>query len=315
MTLVGDILYTGGRGWCQAGGSPVYDVSDPLNPSKLYEIDTYPNHLGVAVRDGIYYAATEQGLAIYDVSGSSPVFRSSLFVSGDGYDIDLVGNIAYYISNITQGPMSSLSGILTAIDVSDPKYPFEIGHINFNDYPIGAHPPYPTNVIVNGNYAYVGKEGFLAVSISDPAQMTIVGRNDIKKRGGFSLNRQDDMQISGDRRVFKAHQQFGIFVFFVDNYTPLKPFLETIIDSRTIALGGNIAFSVSGNTMFVTTAADKKFKVLDITDVNNPIIKGQASLAGAENSTVEVEVDYIRKLAFVSTKGFISVFDVRAFLP
>ncbi|MBF0384867.1 MAG: hypothetical protein HQL27_03255 [Candidatus Omnitrophica bacterium] len=315
MKLEGNTLFTGGAGGCQSGGSTVYDVSDPSNLVKLYEIDAYPKHLGIEVRDGVYYAATEQGLFSYKLSGSSAVFMDNLFVEGEGYDIELVGNIAYYISNKTQGHMFNLSGILTSVDITDPTYMREIGNIVFNDYPIGAHPPYPTNVLVNGNYVYVGKEGFLSVDVRNPGEMSISGRNDIKKRGGPSLHRQDDMQISGDRRVFKAHRQYGIFVFFVDNTIPTKPTLETIIDSRTLALGGNIAFRVEGNKMFVVTAADRQFKVLDVSDVNNPVILAIATVDGQTNSTVEIEIDNIRKLAFVSTKGYISVFDISRFLP
>jgi len=107
----------------------------------------------------------------------------------------------------------------------------------------------------------------------------------------------------------------GEVFYFADDGNPSKPFLENIIGSKTIAIGGNIAFEVVEDTMFVVTAADKKFKVLDISDVNNPVVVSSANVSGQENSTVEIELDTERKLAFVSTKGYISVYNIRRFLP
>lgn len=290
MQLVGSTLYTGSV-YCD----PVFDVSDPRHPAKLYEIDHNlggggsGGHWGIKIVGKRYYGVGTHlaawGLPTFNLLGGR--VQPGQFNS----DLDVVENKAYVaIRGSQQG------GGFAIFDVTDPT---NIIYLN------GAGGNY-TTILVESPYAYLGGDQFAIYNISSlppafvgslPVGPVASGREDIEKVGN---------------RIFLANDMLGILAINVQ--TPSAPSLVKTIGSPTLTLGGIIAFEVVGNKLFVATAADKKFKVIDIKDIRNPKVLAVADI-GSTTDGLEVEVDPIRRIALVGAYGVINVFDVSNYLP
>ena len=193
-------------------GHFIFDISTPNEPvlvSSLECCDGYSPYI-VSYEEKIYYA-NEAGLVIIDVSDPSNPFLAGYVALTEGMPgqfqtnaVDVGGNLAYVtlggwglkIVDISDPDHLSVVGVfqdthnftdlvvvgerayvccrqLWVLDVSDPTDPTQLGIC----YDI---PSAPFGITVSGETAYlsVGKNGLVAIDVSDPSDMTIVGEYD-----------------------------------------------------------------------------------------------------------------------------------------
>jgi hypothetical protein len=148
-------------------GLVIIDVSDPSKPFLAGYIALTEGMSGqfetnaVAVSGNLAYVTLGGwGLKIVDVSDPDHLFVVGVFQDTHNFtDLVVVGDRAYVCSRH-----------LWVLDVSDPSHPTQLGIC----YDI---PSAPSGIIVSGEIAYlsVAKNGLVAVDVSDPSDMTIVG--------------------------------------------------------------------------------------------------------------------------------------------
>ena len=307
MQLVGNNLYTGGL-----GASPYFDTSNPSSPIK-YQIQTSNVDLSYAIKvaNNMFYAVGPYILGVWTLPGLTP-YQASLGGPRVNSDVEVVGNKAYIVWQNNSGQAAGRSGVLEIWDVSNPSNMVQLGFKAWSDYPNGQPTYSPNSIIVSGSYAYIGTEGLRIFNVSNPSNIIEEGRfNDVWV--GTLVHDKDDMVKVGDR-IYKAHRALGILVINV--YFPKHPVLEGIIGSSTIPLGDIIAFKVVGNRMFVATRSDRKVRVLDIADVRNPRVLASRTIDSlSSGTTLEIEVDATRRLAFVAGENILDIYDVSDFLP
>ena len=124
---VGGLASTGmavaldGKRLFAGAGSTLYsfDVSDPLNPAKLGELDGFDNLRQIRVRgDFVYVVSRETGLRIVDVSDPAHMRIRSRYDSVEfATGIEVVGSVAFLSERIYG---------VEAVDVSDPDNPVHI---------------------------------------------------------------------------------------------------------------------------------------------------------------------------------------------
>ena len=103
-----------------------YDISDPLAPVLLeeWQDDTYPGYLWGWVEHEDYVVAVQQGWGIrtLDATADPTNFLGDYKIAGQTTEVELAGDVAF-ISGY-------LGGGITAVDVSDPDEPTEMGYIH-----------------------------------------------------------------------------------------------------------------------------------------------------------------------------------------
>ena len=219
-------------------GHFIFDISTPDEPVFVSSVefgDGYSPY--IVFYEGKIYYANEAGLNIFDVSDpSNPYLTGYIFLSegGPGHHetnaVDVSGNLAYVtlggwglkIVDVSDPDHLSVVGVfedteeyrdlvvvgdrayvccrqLKVLDVSDPAHPTELG-ICYD------MPSAPNGITVSGEIAYlsVGKNGFVAVDVSDPSDMTIVGEYDTPGSGHNTTLR--------DSLVFCADGEAGLLI-------------------------------------------------------------------------------------------------------
>jgi hypothetical protein len=147
-------------------GLRVIEVSHPELPVELGCYDTGVNQSanGVEISGGLaFVSASYGGLFVLDVSNPvSPQLEGHCLASAR--DIDLSGDMAYVIRLNPMGPETYLS----AIDVSDPTNPLEVG---------SCFTWYARDVAVTGGIALVAEEhyGLSAYDVTNPADFHVLG--------------------------------------------------------------------------------------------------------------------------------------------
>lgn len=308
MQLRGTTLYTGNVYY-----DPIFDVSDPRHPFKLYEVKHIlqaSGHYGIEATGKRYYSG-----GIYTDVWGYPTFQPlGEFTAGIVKDLDVVDNKAYIVT-----------GGFGVWDVADPTHPVLLQTAAGNSN---------TGVVVDGSYVYLGSDGYVppGQSFRRPLGLRIFNASDLStpigqhfEETGSSLQpspRYEDDFVKAGNRIFQAHRGFGIRVLNVTN--PAAPVREGLITSPTIPLGGIIAFEVVGNRMFVATRLDKTLRVLDLTNLAAPTLLATADLSSIFNpvydppnsvNSVEVEIDPVRRLVFVGGEVAMNTYDVSAYLP
>ncbi len=318
MQLVGNSLYL-----ANYLGDPVFDISNPYAPFKKYEIVheyvwDYAHH-AIKVANNKYYAASDK-LNVWDISGPAPIFLGGSGTGGSSADwnaVDVSGNYAYTTYDLG-GPMSGQQERVESWDVSNPQairqlssYILAQGY--FDDGPQRSN---PHSLIAEGSTLYMGMEGFRVFDVSNPSSITPQGRVDAR---GYNSS-ADDMKKEG-ALIYKAHKPLGVLVINVGGYVSGNqyPVLEGIIGPPTIPVDGHIALDVVGHKAFVATVKDKQIRVLDVTDVRNPVVLASRDISdvfsGTEENELEIKVDATRKLLVVAGNAYFNIYDVSAYLP
>ncbi len=247
-------------------GLQIINITDPANPtlsgtfdtdSWSYDVFVFGNHA--------YLAAGTSGLIVLDITDvTNPTLGDSYNTAGSSRDVFVEGHYAYVADN-NRG--------LLVFAQSEPIYPRYAASI--------ATPGIPAaddgGIFTSGNLAYiVGWGKMQVVNISNPENPQILGNCTTP---GDSYN------------VFVA----GDFAFIADGSTsgglqianvtdPQNPHIVSYLNSSISAYDVFIA----GNHAFIGSSAG--LKVIDITDVMNPLEIGSYFTPGAISS-IDVEGD------------------------
>lgn len=218
-------------------------------------------------------------------AGSEEVFLGLL---GEAYDVHVVGDYAYIAGAAFIGP--GFYGGIEVVDVSDPANPDEVGNyvhpeirVTSDVYASGddaflagesdgmriidlSDPAHPTessafrvleassDVLVAGNYAYVGDEGIKVVDVSDPADPFVVGYYEAPP----PLMGADRLALAGDY-AYTADTAGGFRV--IDVSDPADPTLKGSCDCG----GSNL--DVADTYAYLAWGS---LKVVDTSNPNNP---------------------------------------------
>ena len=228
----------------------VLDISDPANPSVVGTYNTPTGGMGVDLQGNYAFVAnSEYNLEILDVSDPQNItevgtYSTSSIING----IDVEGNYAY----LTCG-----SNGLYIIDISNPSNPTLVGIANESTDVF-----YKVKVV--GSYAYVtdGLAGLRIIDVSDPANPVLIGTYNTPyvARG---------VDISGSY-AYVADEQSGLQI--IDISDPANPVLAASYETNwayDVSIYGSYAYVGDGRT-----AGEFKLLVFDISDSQNPNLKG-----------------------------------------
>lgn len=157
LRVRGNILYMA------QGKFLALDISDPFNPSLIWDTRIYPGlatNLRIA-RDYAYVSFREGGIAIFHLTENDAELESVYPISGFSTDLALFDNCCA----IGKGEAG-----FSILDVSDPEYPREMGRVEQDTIDV---------VATNGNYLFVGGpdnklEIYDVSNPSDPVIVTVI---------------------------------------------------------------------------------------------------------------------------------------------
>ncbi len=229
---------------------------------------------GAVETDGVHtFVGTESALLVFDADQELVAWVET---EGEVQDLVLAGAYAYVTSHAY-----FMSGGLHAIDVSDPRSPFEVGFYDTGGYSAG--------VAVSGDHAYVvGANGFRVADLSDVAAPVPVGYT---KSGAIALN-----VVATPDYAYVAHAEEGLKV--IDVRDPVNPVVVGSLDTGGVARD----VAVSGEIVDVVDSATGLHSI-DVTDATNPI---EIGLYRGGWTAVVLSAEY----AYVLRLGQLSIVDV-----
>lgn len=233
-------------------GFAVVDISDPLNPTLLSEVDTLGEGEDLGVQgDFVYFARRDDDLMqIYDVSDpANPVARGSLPINEPDC-MCLDGTLLFAIERDNER--------IHICDVSDPDAPIEITSIGtLAD---------PNQVVKVSDYLYVADEHYLVViDVSDPAAPFI--RADIE-----AIDGDIDGLAVRDGYAYCADGNAGLVVVDVSNLNDLQ--IVANVPSRNEC----DRIWLEGNRLYMS-AREAGVHVIDITTPTAPVHIGYCAVA------------------------------------
>jgi hypothetical protein len=293
----------------------IFDISNPQSPALLAEIDPPGNVYGVEVDGNRLYMANDLGgVAIADVSvPSAPVVLGSFDTAGNARDVAVAGDMLY---------VAIYNSGLAVIDISDPSLPVLAASL-------------PTNsaraVAVHGDHLYVAdhSSGVLVIDISNPTSPTQVGVLP-SNNATIGVCTHGDYLLAAD---------YGAGLMIADISDPTAPVLLERLSSMTVynvVADGNLLFfadyyqglkiyEIAGDSMpvpastlstgsqctgvaiagdFAYLGINGSFTIVDITDFENPQLRG--SLVGMNARDVAVTGN----LAYVAATDSLYVVDI-----
>jgi hypothetical protein len=250
----------------------LFDTSNP----QLSEIGW---HGGVfhdsQVVGGLLYAATDNGLQIFDVSNPATPVRLGTYGVDRATEVQVVGSLAYVLCK----------GDLQIVDVSDPRAPERVG--GYASFPAGA-----TGIDVVGGLAYVAmnNQGVAILDVADPAAPSVLGQY-------VTAGNAYDVQVVGTR-AYVAAMASGLLILDVsDSHAPtLLGELETG--------GAASALQVVGDRAYIAQCdmrGSSDFVIVDIADAAAPVLLGGFSFSDTwhpENVQVVGDLAYVAGYEF-----------------
>ncbi len=311
LALAGSLAYL-----AESGSLRVVDISDPANLRFRSSLEL--GCVGVVISGGYCYLACGSGLLVYDVASSEgpryvgglatepaeviAVFGSRAYLSAhrDLIVIDVadpalprrLGTVSTsaHIDDVTASGefayVANHEAGFQVVDVSDPQDPRIVGT---------APTPSPAlSVAVSGGYAFVGDgllgawtAGYLwVIDVSDPQAPMIVNSFEPLAKSCHGVT------VSGNRLFFAyrypdAHDfQGGICALDITN--PKAPPVVGGLDGKGVILG----IAVQG-TMAYATELDAGFRVIDVTDPENPAEQGSLDIYDGEGLAVRDDYAYV----------------------
>lgn len=241
VAVYGDYAYLSARG----NGMHIVDVSDPSNPKKVSTVNTQGSTRGVVVKDDYAFLADGyNGFVIVDVSDPyNPIVVSRHNTSGTAIDLDVQGEYLYLNDFLGGFKIFNVSNVNTPIKLST----FSYNNTVYND------------VVVEGQYAYLGGYAAKVIDIGDPQNPVEAGYYE----GPY---RATDLLTSGEY-IYTALTK-GLHIFRNDLVRSGAKWNTTYINGATqptdltdVDVVGNYALAANGNT--------GDFMILDITDPQN----------------------------------------------
>ncbi len=311
-TSVNSVDIRGDYAYVCAGEVYVIDVSNPYEPSVVYEYDTYGTYSAQMARvSGDYLLVVDgTGLEALDLSNpAEPAFVDRLYIdvsyiSVDGDRAAVSNSSTMYIVDISDPTNLSVEGTYTGsaffrdvkllgdyaylcltpsgedselrvINVSDPSNPYVEGTLTVSYYNFSA-------IDVAGNYAYVHAGYWVyVIDVSDPASPTPVS---LVNTGSVS-----EIIAAGD---FAYMSTVGTGLTVADVYIPV--FAQKISDYKTS--GTSMGIAISGDYAYI---ADQ-YALLIFSAPSPEILVGDADGSGA----IDVD-DIVFLIDFIFSGGLV----------
>jgi hypothetical protein len=270
IVIANDTIYGANR----FDGLKIYDLSDPLRPTKIGEYldDAYPNSVDLTIHENYCYLAEYyDGIQILDISDPTSIVEIGNYSERSDYvaytDVCVVDDYLYAIF-LEEGYMG-----LKIFNVSDPTNPTYLGGLNKGGY---------KDIQVIGEIAYMaGVNGFTTVNISDPTNPIILGSTTMYYISGYYISGStisESFAIRGDF-AFVATRVQGLFVFNISNVSNFSLVAHFEMPDQWL-----YDIWIEGSYAFVCSL-DEEIWVFDITDPTNPVQKAYYLEEGAEGYT------------------------------
>ncbi len=179
------------------------------------------------------------------------------------WSVEVVDNIAYVAAYA--------NNTITAIDVSDPTNPSQIGYITDNTYLDGVR-----FLDVQGDYLYAGSidqnpDYFVVINISNPRNMEIVGYDTGSYNGGNRLyNCQGIAAVGKYVYVNGASDMFLVF----DVSDPTDPLLVGYNSTTNAEIDNPWEIEVHGDFAYISNSGNHSVTIINVTDPSHPRITG-----------------------------------------
>ena len=250
-------------------GLHVIDLSDPVRPRRIADLDTKGDAWGLQVVGNYAYVADYlEGLQMIDVSNPmSPIRVGGVNTSGTALAVQVVGNYAY----LADGE----SG-LQVIDVSNPARPVVVGGADTSGRATGLE--------VVGNYVCVadGESGVQVIDVRNPTHPSIVAALDTR---GYAV----DLRVEGDY-AYVADGPAGLQV--LDVSSPASP--EWV--GRLSLQDGATRLAVAGSYVFAA-GGEGLLHVIDVGNRADPLrVGGYDSATGVSGVRVVGNYAYVTEL-------------------
>jgi len=256
-------------------GLTILDTSDPSNPAFVGSVDTTGNADGVAVNgDYAYLADGQAGLQVVDVTTpGSPTLGATIPTGGFyAYDVVVSAGRAY---------VADVGGGLIVFDLADPGNPTAAGVFT------GVA---PTDVMVDGNTAYVADYAFHIVDVTDPANM-------VELSSMSSTFRSANAVAATAGTAFLA---VGTEFQVIDVSDPMAP-VDGVALPVLSSGGSRRGMTLSDEHVYVAQTTSMR-----IIDVTNPAAPVDLGTPGGFAADIAVQGDF----AYVAAATNVKVLDV-----
>jgi hypothetical protein len=259
----------------------VADVSDPLTPGVVGEVQLPTGFEDLVVEDGYAYAIDyDATLHIIDVSVPHRPNRVGEFHASDSRGMGIAVSEGYAFLAVGRGG-------LVVVDVSDPEYPTQVGWID--DY-------FMSDVAVEGSHAYgVGMPNIRILDVSDPAaphQLAAI------TNGGYNCQ---DITVSDGFVYVVGCGWISDDLAVIDVRIPASPEVVAVYEDEQHGYG---AIHIEGHYLYL---AGTELTVLEITDPTDPVLIGMEG----ETEYLHLEdIDVSDGFAFSSGRKGIPIADV-----
>ena len=243
---------------------------------------------GIAIRDGLTYAATGAGraLVIYDVGDpDNPAALSQLDFDASAFDVDLVDHYALVTLRDAHG--------LAIIDVSNPAEP-----IHIKSLPLPLLTWSANSIFVRGNLAFIGAEdtGLQILDIRDPLNPLFIGAAD-------TAGNANGVHVEGNM-AYVADWHQGAALVDISNLT--EPVVHTQISRYWEGGSSTSALDCFHQDGFLYVAdGGQGLVILDVRDQDSP------EFIGSFGSSYTSDVEVSGRVAFVANElGGLDIYDI-----
>lgn len=267
VAVAGDYAYVGYSDGSLDADLAVYDISDPINFAKVYDLHTCLTVHAIQISgDFAYMTAWPHSFKVVDLSDPAhPVNASMIQLPGYIYGVWVEGDYAYV--------GLSMAG-LQVIDISDPYAPVLVGiRDTYHDC---------QHAVVSGNYVYAtdASYGLQVIQISDPIPPTVIKTCEID-------DTPQELFVSGDC-AYVADGAGGMLV--VDLRDPTNPTTAGAFNETGYAT----SVQVSGDYAYI---AGSGLQVVNISDPTTPeFAANYSSPGGAQDVWVDGNYVYLADL-------------------
>jgi len=288
-----------------SGGFAVVDIADPPN----FEIIAQPTAFGVEEfpecglwleGDTLYFAATQGGMGIWDISDPGSPNRTGGY--GGAW---LPGNLAQWSTRATSGGgyAYTISPDRLLTPTHNKMYIFDISDLT-DPQPIGSYdaPDFVNDMVASGDFAYVAAstDGMITVDISNPEEPEIAAVMEV-----FDLNLNGKSVLYEDGFVYISGGWKTLAVISVaDPFNPevISEYSDFIASHTDMDKQGNImAFTGDG----VPPSPAGWLRLLDVSDPEFP-----QPLSIVTFTTGALCVDITDQYAYLGREESFMVFDI-----
>jgi hypothetical protein len=233
----------------------IVDITDPANPVRSVYCDLLTSNSACASGGYVYTASQNLFTASRLDFPNQPILLNTCNLPVYCRDLCLNGSYVYVV-----GGEFHVGPHFFAIDISDPQNLSRVGTLDINGT--------PTNITVDGNYAYISDNIFAlkVVDITNPADPQLLGTfgrfpsesKGLCKRGNY---------------VYLADEYYGMQIF--DASEPSSPWIVADYSDASeiykLAVSGQYAYITEQNYF---EEEHLGVEIVDIADLTNPIPAG-----------------------------------------